>query len=75
MSRRAPHDYTIECCMECGAQLDRSGNGRCPVSRAHWSRGGFVVRVQPRPVTEQEDEARFYWRALPEQEPTGGEGR
>jgi hypothetical protein len=50
---REPHDFTIECCCVCGAQLDRSGNGRCPVSRDHWKSGGMVVRVLARPAAEQ----------------------
>lgn len=51
---RAPHDYTIEVCKECGAQLDRSGNGRCPVDRGHWKYGGMLVRVIARPASEQD---------------------
>jgi hypothetical protein len=60
-SSRDAHDFTIECCAVCGAQLDRSGNGRCPVSRDHWSVGGMVVRVVPRPDDEQD---RYYRRGV-----------
>lgn len=59
-SGRMPHDYTIEVCIRCGAQLDRSGNGRCPVDRAHWSAGGMVVRVIARQLDDQDD--RIAWR-------------
>lgn len=51
---RDPHDYTIEVCQECGAQLSRSGNGRCPIDRAHWRIGGMVVRVVARPDRQQD---------------------
>lgn len=54
---REPHDYTIEVCADCGAQLDRYRNGRCPVSEAHWRTGGMVVRVIARPLDEQDDRA------------------
>lgn len=64
--RRAPHDYTIEVCVRCGAQLDRSGNGRCPVDRRHWEGGGIILRLVARPVDEQDDiTARYYERVIP----------
>lgn len=55
--KRGPYDYTLEVCVACGAQLGRSGNGRCPLDREHWSRGGIIVRMIPRPDDEQDDEA------------------
>lgn len=48
------HDYTIEVCQDCGAQLDRYGNGRCPVDQSHWSSGGMIVHVLARPDSEQD---------------------
>ncbi len=77
---RDPYDYTLEVCAVCGAQLDRTGNGRCPVDRSHWRVGGMIVRVVPRADDEQDDSAtRRHLRLLDkartaEQKPTGGEG-
>lgn len=51
---RDPYDFTIEVCQVCGAQLNRSGNGRCPVAPEHWSAGGMVVRVLARPDADQD---------------------
>lgn len=64
-SRRDPHDYTIEVCIECGAQLDRYGNGRCPVTESHWSRGGMVMRVVARPDVQQDVVYQRHARAVP----------
>lgn len=54
MAERDPHDYTLEVCKACGAQLDRYRSGRCPVSEAHHRYGGMVVRVVARPDVEQD---------------------
>jgi hypothetical protein len=62
---RDPHDYTIEVCIECGAQLNRGGNGRCPVAPEHWSRGGMVVRVVARPDEEQDVIYQRHSRVVP----------
>lgn len=59
-------DYTIEVCIECGCQLSRNTGptGRC-VNRDHWSSGGMVVRVTPRPLTEQDERStQRYWKAV-----------
>lgn len=61
------HDYTVEVCIECGAQLDRSGNGRCPVDRSHWSRGGMVVRVVARPPMQQDRTTARHWSVIPDE--------
>lgn len=62
---RDPLDYTIEVCIECGAQLSRNTlAGRCP-NRDHWERGGMVVRVMPRPLAEQDElSTQRRWRVL-----------
>lgn len=63
-----PHDYTIEVCIICGCQLNRGTRaGRC-VNEEHWSAGGMVVRVQARPIEDQDIVTRrYYERAIPQE--------
>lgn len=70
-----PHDYTIEVCIRCGAQLSRNTTaGRCP-NRAHWGDGGMVVRVAPRPLEQQTWHAtKRHWKAIPEEAHDGSAG-
>lgn len=63
---RDHRDYTIEVCIICGCQLSRATRaGRC-IDPKHWSQGGMVVRVAPRPLAEQDDRSTqmHYARAL-----------
>jgi hypothetical protein len=72
---RDPLDYTIEVCIRCGCQLSRSTiAGRC-VNRDHWSDGGVVVRVQPRPVAEQDTIAKRYYPVLAREHVSAEEGK
>lgn len=62
---RDHHDYTIEVCIVCGCQLSRGTRaGRC-IDQSHWSGGGMVVRVTPRPLEEQDDRStQAHWEAM-----------
>lgn len=62
---RDVRDYTIEVCVICGVQLSRGTRaGRC-TNQDHWSTGGMVVRVTPRPLEEQDERTtQRHWKAL-----------
>jgi hypothetical protein len=74
-SDRDPLDWYIEVCVVCGCQLgpgigSRTSTGRCVVE-AHRSRGGMVVRVQAKPITEQESVSQRYLSQITEPIPLG----
>lgn len=69
-STRDPLDWYIEICAVCGCQLgpgigSRTRTGRCVVN-AHRSIGGTVVRVQARPISEQDSTTIGYMKRITE---------
>lgn len=72
---RDPLDWYIEICAVCGCQLgpgvgSRTRSGRCVVQE-HRRVGGTVVRVQARPISDQEGVTRKYMERITEPIPRG----